>query len=520
MKLRQTCSGSTTGSLDEVANSRQPDYCCFPIAMLVGALLLFVAGSCMLDIVTAAKQQLIGFGKGVALAMTAEEMKKNYWFNNPIIQTNYTADPAPMVYNGRVYLYTTHDEDGATWFTMNEWRCYSSADMVNWTDHGSPLHYTDFEWARGDAWAGQCIERDGKFYFYVPISKKGGWNAVGVAVADSPTGPFEDPLGHPLVETGTGDIDPTVFIDDDGQAYLYWGNPYLWYVKLNEDMISYDQEVGIVQVELTPEGFGLREGGDPKRPTLYEEGPWFYKRNGLYYMVYAASGIPENIAYSTSPSPTGPWTFRGIIMPTQGTSFTNHPGICDFKGRSYFFYHNGALPGGGGFTRSVCVEEFTYNPDGTFPTINMTTEGVAPVDNLDPYVRNEAETIAWSYGVRTEPCSQGGMNVCNIDDGDYIKVRSVDFGDQGAISFAASVSSVSAGGVIELHLDSPHGQLIGTLEVPNTGGLDSWQLVRSEVVNAHGIHDLFFVFKGRDATKSDLFKFDYWQFESAASARE
>ena len=210
-------------------------------------------------------------------------------------------------------------------------------------------------------------------------------------------------------------------------------------------MISYDQEVGIVQVELTPEGFGLREGGDPKRPTLYEEGPWFYKRNGLYYMVYAASGIPENIAYSTSPSPTGPWTFRGIIMPTQGTSFTNHPGICDFKGRSYFFYHNGALPGGGGFTRSVCVEEFTYNPDGTFPTINMTTEGVAPVDNLDPYVRNEAETIAWSYGVRTEPCSQGGMNVCNIDDGDYIKVRSVDFGDQGAISFAASVSSVSAG---------------------------------------------------------------------------
>ena len=87
---------------------------------------------------------------------------------------------------------------------MNDWRCYSTADMVNWTDHGAILHYTEFEWSRGDAWAGQCVERNGKFYFYVPISKKGGWNAVGVAVADSPTGPFKDPLGHPLVETGTG----------------------------------------------------------------------------------------------------------------------------------------------------------------------------------------------------------------------------------------------------------------------------------------------------------------------------
>ena len=445
--------------------------------------------------------------------MNAEEMKKNYHFNNPIIQTNYTADPAPMVYNGRVYLYTSHDEDGSTWFTMNDWKCYSSDDMVNWTDHGSVLHYSEFEWSRGDAWAGQCVERNGKFYFYVPINKKGGEMAVGVAVSDSPTGPFKDPLGHPLVETGTGDIDPTVFIDDDGQAYLYWGNPYLWYVKLNEDMISYDKNVGIVQVELTAEGFGKREGDDPRRPTLYEEGPWFYKRNGIYYLVYAASGIPENIAYSTSTSPTGPWTFRGIIMPTQGTSFTNHPGICDFKGRSYFFYHNGALPGGGGFTRSVCVEEFKYNPDGTFPTINMTTEGVAPVKNLNPYIRNEAETIAWSYGIRTEPCSQGGMNVCNIDDGDYIKVRSVDFGTRGAVSFTACVSSVIDGGRIELRLDSPDGLLIGVLNVPDTGDFDNWTLCNTSITQAYGVHDLFFVFKGK--AQNNLFKFDYWQFAEA-----
>lgn len=437
-------------------------------------------------------------------------MKKNYKQKNPVIQTNYTADPAPMVYKDRVYLYTSHDEDGSDWFTMNEWLCYSSADMVNWTDHGAPLHYTEFEWARGDAWAAQCIEKDDKFYLYVPVNQKDAGMAIGVAVSDSPTGPFKDPLGHPLVTTGTGDIDPTAFIDDDGQAYLYWGNPYLWYVKLNDDLISYDQEVGVVEVPLTEEGFGKRDSDDPKRPTLYEEAPWFYKRNGLYYMVFAASGIPENIGYATSYSPTGPWTFRGIIMPTEGGSFTNHPGLCDFKGRSYFFYHNAALPGGGGFNRSVCIEEFKYNPDGTIPTLHMTTEGVEPVAHFNPYEKTKAVTISWSAGVRTEPSSQGGMNVCKIDDGDFIRVSHVDFGEAGAKSFDASVSSVIEGGKIELRLDKPDGDLIGVLDVPNTGEFDNWQTVSTDISGAKGVHDLFFVFKGEG--KDNLFKFDHWKF--------
>lgn len=437
------------------------------------------------------------------------EQSNNLNAKNPIIQTLYTSDPAPMVYNDTVYLYTGHDEDNSTWFVMNDWRCYSSTDMVNWTDHGSPLSYQEFSWSRGDAWAGQCIERNGKFYFYVPINKKDGGMAVGVGISDSPVGPFHDALGHPLVETGTGDIDPTVFVDDDGQAYLYWGNPYLWYVKLNEDMISYDTNTGIVQVPLTTESFGKREG-DPKRETLYEEGPWFYKRNGLYYMVFAASGIPENIGYSTSESPTGPWTYRGIIMPTQGGSFTNHPGLVDYKGKSYFFYHNGALPGGGGFNRSVCVEEFQYNEDGTFPTIQMTIEGVNPVGTLNPYTRNEAETIAWQYGIKTEACSQGGMNICHIDDGDYIKVCNVDFGDIGSKTFMACVSSAQTGGEIELHLDRPNGELIGTLAVPCTDSWENWKEVVTNVSVVTGLHDLYFLFKGESS--GNLFKVDYWSF--------
>src|SRR4051794_12110384 len=158
--------------------------------------------------------------------------------DNPIIQTIYTADPAPLVYNGRVYLYTGHDEDNSSYFTMKEWRVWSSADMVNWTDHGSPLNIASFSWASANAWAGQTIYRNGKFYWYVPMTVRAtGQMGIGVAVSNSPTGPFTDAIGHPLVSNGQ--IDPTVFIDDDGQAYLYWGNPDLWYVKLNSDMTSY-----------------------------------------------------------------------------------------------------------------------------------------------------------------------------------------------------------------------------------------------------------------------------------------
>lgn len=432
--------------------------------------------------------------------------------DNPIVQTLYTADPAPMVYNNTVYLYTGHDE-GGRFFTMNDWQCFSSKDMVNWTHHGSPLSWKTFTWARGDAWAGQVIERGGKFYYYVPMNKKRGGMVIGVAVSDSPAGPYKDPLGHPLVESGNGDIDPTVFIDDDGQAYLYWGNPALKYVKLNKDMISYDKAVGVVKVPLTVESFGKRPA-NKDRATLYEEGPWFYKRNGMYYMVYAASGIPENICYATSPGPTGPWTYRGIIMPTEGRSFTNHPGVMDYKGKSYFFYHNGALPGGGGFTRSVCVEEFTYNPDGSFPTIKMSKEGPLGIGHLDPYQKTQAETMAWESGIKTKTSGTTGTTavyVTDIDNGDYIKVKGVDFGAAGAANFTASVASGAQGGTIELHLDGAAGALIGTVSVPNTGGWENWKTVTGNVSSgATGIHDLYLVFKGSGA--EHLFNFDFWQF--------
>ena len=431
---------------------------------------------------------------------------------NPIIQTNYTADPAPMVHDGVVYLYTTHDEDETVrnFFTMNDWRCYSSSDMVNWTDHGAVLSYKDFEWSRGDAWAGQCIYRNGKFYFYVPVNQKGGGNAIGVAVSDSPTGPFKDAIGAPLL-TGFGYIDPSVYIDDDGQAYLYWGNPNLWYVKLNEDMISFNEEVGIVLEPLTKEGFYIRTKDVDKRPSSYEEGPWFFKRNNTYYLLYPAGGVPEHLAYSTSDGPTGPWIYGDTIMHVirDRGAFTNHPGFIDYKGKSYLFYHNGALPGGGGFKRSVCVESFTFNADGSIPLIEPTQEGVAEsASPLHPFDRVEAETIAWEEGIETAASAQGTMYVHDIDNNDFIKVRSVDFG-KGARKFEACIHSASHGGSIEVRIDGKEGALLGILEIKSTGGSHEWETQSCKIEKTKGVHDVYLVFKGSEA---DMFNFDWWKF--------
>lgn len=434
---------------------------------------------------------------------------------NPIIQTYFTADPAPMVHNGTVYLYTSHDEDSTVnnFFTMYDWRCYSSTDMVNWTDHGAVASLKNFAWCKrtNGAWAPQCIERNGKFYLYVPIHGEG----ISVLVSDSPTGPFIDPIGKRLIDSDHiwQDIDPTVFVDDNGQAYLYWGNPKLWYVKLNEDMISYERSVGqngIISAEMTTESFGAKEGPAGKPGTTYTEGPWFYKRNNLYYMIYAAEGIPEYISYSTSNSPEGPWTYKGHIMKrADHLAFTNHAGIIDFKGNSYLFYHDQDLSKGQGFKRSVSLEQFNYNADGTIPFILPTKKGITKnVSFLDPYTRVQAETMAWSEGLKSDKDNQTGMYVNKINTGDHLKVRSVDF-RKGARKIEASVASAAAGGIIEIRLDNPNGALLGTLDIKNTGGWQNWKTVKGKIKKTSGVHDLCFVFKGGEG---DLFNFDWWRF--------
>ncbi|MBR1548321.1 MAG: family 43 glycosylhydrolase, partial [Prevotella sp.] len=439
---------------------------------------------------------------------------------NPIVQTWFTTDPAPLACGDKMYVYTGHDEDGADFFWMNEWRVYSSSDMVNWTDHGSPLSLASFSWADDRAWAAQCIERGGKYYWYICAhSRLTNGMAIGVAVGDRPEGPFRDALGKPLFDNGSWDnIDPTVMIDREGQAWLFWGNPTINYARLNKDMVSLDGEVK--QVNQTVEGFGSpnvkERKKDVKYKDCYTEGPWIMqapKPAQGYYLLYAAGGVPEHIAYSSAPSPEGPWTYRGEIMPLEDTkSFTNHCGVADFRGRSYFFYHTGKLPGGGGFGRSVAIEEFKYNADGSFPIIHHTDQGVEPIGTLNPYQRVESETMAWSKGVKTEQNDQTGVYVADIQNGDYIKVRCVDFGSVGAKRFTAMVAAALQGGNIEVHLDSLKGRMVAKAEVKHTGGWEVWQQVSATVADVvTGVHDVYFAFTGLKGCK--LMTFDWWRFD-------
>lgn len=294
---------------------------------------------------------------------------------NPIFRNSFTADPAPLVHNGRLYIYVGKDEakDGEL-FTMTAWLCYSTTDMKNWTYHGPVMTPNNFTWGDKDAWAAQVVERNGKFYLYVTVTGKnpyGGRN-IGVAVSDSPTGPFVDARGTPLIRdnmTNNGkvwdDIDPTVLIDDDGQAYLSWGNPICYLVKLKSNMTEIDGEIKMIT------------------PPNYAEGPWLHKRNGIYYLTYPAFVAPvgsEQICYATATNINGPWTYRGVLTGTAKNSYTIHPGIVEYKGQSYLFYHNATLTlnGQGPATgrRSVCVEYLCYNADGTIMPITQTTAGI------------------------------------------------------------------------------------------------------------------------------------------------
>ena len=289
---------------------------------------------------------------------------------NPIIRYKYTADPAALVHDGKMYIYAGHDEcpPPENRYVMNEWCAFSSSDMKTWTEHPTPLKPTDFDWAKGDAWASQVIERNGKFYWYATVEHKTiHGKSIGVAVSDSPIGPFKDARGSALItndittkftQISWDDIDPTVFMDDDGQAYLFWGNTQCYYAKLKPNMIELDGP--IIPVSL----------------PRFTEAPWIHKKGDWYYLSYA-SEFPEKICYAMSKNINGPWEYKGILNELAGNCNTNHQAIVDFKGNWYFIYHNGgANVNGGSFRRSVCIDRLYYRSDGTMERVRMTSEGI------------------------------------------------------------------------------------------------------------------------------------------------
>jgi hypothetical protein len=290
----------------------------------------------------------------------------------PITQ-RFSADPSPHYFTtadgGRFYLYATDDaSNSGKYWDSTTWRLYTSPDMKTWHDAGIPLDVTVFKWARLDAkaWAPEAAWRNGKYYFYAPV----GGDKIGVAVSSRPDGGFVDARTDPLVDkardanAGDEPIDPAVFIDRDGQAYLYFGTRVPKVVKLKPDMVTLDGPIRNVEIA----GLG---GADPKKQ--YGEAPFLHAHGGQYYFTFS-SGWPGQILYATAGSPLGPFIYRGVVIDYLKIS-TNHQAILEHEGRSWVFYHDKLLPGGGSHRRSIAIAPLEYEPDGGIRQIKLDPAG-------------------------------------------------------------------------------------------------------------------------------------------------
>ena len=274
------------------------------------------------------------------------------------ISPRFSADPSPHYFAGKFYVYATDDaSNSGKYWDSTTWRLFTSSDLQTWTDAGIPLAVTVFQWARPDAkaWAPEAAFRNGKYYFYAPV----GGDKIGVAVSDRPDGGFADALGAPLVDKGrdanAGDepIDPAVFVDKDGQAYLYFGTRVPKVVKLKADMVTLDGPIRNVAIEGLP-------ASDPKKK--YGEAPFLHEHGGQYYFSFS-TGWPGQIVYATAASPLGPFTYRGVVLDYLKIS-TNHQAIIEIDGKSWLFYHDNLLPGGGSQRRSITFAPLEYEADG------------------------------------------------------------------------------------------------------------------------------------------------------------
>lgn len=453
----------------------------------------------------------------VAMVVTSCRTEHLSYGQNPVISAIFTPDPAPYVHGNKVYLFADHDEDDASnFFKMKDWVLFSSEDMVNWTYLGTPLTLDTFGWARkGDhAWAAQALQYQGKWYWYVCCHTADGKDALGVAMADNPQGPWHDPIGKPLA-VGFSFIDPTVFVDDDGTPYLFWGNKGFWYGELNRDMVSFKDGYKQVPGYTDPQAFGPLQSkmdwsiGKNRDMTQYEEGPWVTKRKGLYYVVYPAGGVPEYMAYSTAPTINGPWTFRGRIMDEAKNSFTIHGGNIRFRGHDYMFYHNGLLPRGGGFHRSTAIEEFKFNKDGSIPFIPFTKEGAKPLGTVNPHRRVEAETMAYSNGVSLDRNDGTEHCVTSIHNGDWIKLYNVNFGKHKARKLTLGIRNFKHSGTIAFCLDNIDAVPFATVTLQDS---NTTQIITELHNSIHGVHDVYIRFIAD--TGSELFDFDWWQISA------
>jgi hypothetical protein len=426
---------------------------------------------------------------------------------NPFITNQFTADPTARVFGDRVYVYPSHDiratpgRGRVGWFVMEDYHVFSSANLTNWTDHGVIVTQNKVPWVKPDSysmWAPDCIFRNGKYYFYFPSTPKDTTNGkgftIGVAVADKPIGPF---VPQPTSIKGVRGIDPNVFIDKDGQAYLYWSQGNIYGAKLKENMLELASE---------PKTLG-------ELPTKgLKEGPYLFERNGIYYLTYPhVENKTERLEYATSTSPLGPFTMKGVIMDESPTGcWTNHHSLLQFKNQWYLFYHHNDLSPKFDKNRSVRIDSLSFAADGSIRKVKPTLRGVGLTDarqkiQLDRYSRLSEQGAAIAF-LDTANTFQGWKTVFASNSG-WVQYNGVAFGAQKPKTVLLRGAS-SAGATLQIRLDNAAGPVIAEVTVPKGGG---WQDIKAPVLAFKpGTHALFVAPKSKTGAAVEV---DWVSFE-------
>ncbi len=415
---------------------------------------------------------------------------------NPLVMDQFTADPTARVFEGKIYVYPSHDipaspgRGRANWFVMEDYHVFSSENLTDWTDHGVILTQTGVPWLQResfDMWAPDCVFKNGKYYFYFPTGGR-----IGVAIADKPYGPFK-PEEQPI--DGARGIDPCVFIDKDGTSYLYYSMNAIFVARLKDNMVELDSEVQRI----------------PNLPTEgLVEGPFVFERNGIYYLTYPHEvGGAERLEYATGSNPLGPFEQKGVIMDKSASDcWTNHHSIVEYKGRWYLFYHDKDLSPDFDKNRSIKADYLFFNEDGTIQKVLPTHRGVGISSALkeiqiDRYSAISPEKVSVAF-VNAEQKRDGWKAVMK-DRNASVQYNKVDFGEEKLSAVNVNALS-STGGSIEIHIDRIDGPLVAQVEIANN---TDWNVFNAKLSQSPaGVHDLFVILKDAKNVEIDWIKFE------------
>lgn len=423
---------------------------------------------------------------------------------NPIIRNQFTANPSARVFNGQVYLYPSHDilatkdRGRIGWFCMQDYHVFSSTNLTGWTDHGVIVSQDKVKWVDSTSysmWAPDCIKRNGKYYFCFPSQPKGDTSkhrfAIGIAISDSPSGPFT-PQPKPI--KNIHGVDPNPFIDKDGQAYLYWAEGNIYVARLKDNMLELASKPQIVK--------GLPEKG-------LKEGPFLFKRNGKYYLTYPhVANKTERLEYAISDNPMGPFKVTGVLMDESSSGcWTNHPSIIKFRDQWYLFYHNDDLSPHYDKARSVRIDSLFFNADGTIRKVIPTLRGVGRTDasrkiQIDRYSKKSSQGASIAF-LDTLDTFKGWKTTLDNRNA-WIQYNAVDFGSKRHRSVQVKAFS-KTGGTLQIRIDKTDGPLLAEVKIPKG---TEWNMVHSQLLKfPKGIHNLVVISEDNDPVEIDWISF-------------